>query len=368
MKVRASGLPSLLPTSKARWEGTSLSVVGELASSLPAMNQSPLRSFLWSSRYPSHIYRRLNSYHITSIIRNIVNSRIRHHDWYHPHCHQRSMSALRMKRVRYILPHNKNAETVPYKQRFGEQWLEAVAPEHEFEPLNMDINMNSAWYNAMTFVRVAPRTFQVPTAALCFWSPILATRLKKSTPHVLLTLDDIAFEPDVFEVLMQFMYTDRFVYHPRRFVLSDGIAMVYKIWVMAHKLGGACITLRNKCMEQVIAEMTPYYYNPQKIRGYPLDGFTRYLPSPNDVEWVINNVESSAPLPQLLVAALTQNGYQYVTQSLAWTEVLSRCTHLKSILSERRLQIECGARPASLPTDWEWYLGRSASLTHRLLC
>ena len=286
----------------------------------------------------------------------IVNGRIQRHDRYHPHPHQRPMPALGMKDVRFILPHKANVETVSYKRGVGEQWLKAVASEHELEPLSIGLNMDSAWYNAITLVHVTHFTFRIFTADLYFWSPVLAARLEKSVPHVPLILDDIAFEPDVFKVLRQFMYTDRFVYHPRRSVLSDGIAMVYKVWVMAHKLGGACNTLRNKCMEQVIAEMVPYYYDARKIRDRPLDGFTRCLPLPHDVEWVMNNVEYSAPLPQLLVAVLTQNGYEYVTQSLAWTAVLSRCTHLKSVLSDRRLQIERGARLASLPTDWEWYL------------
>jgi hypothetical protein len=299
-------------------------------------------------------------------MRTIVNGRIRRHDRYHPHYHQRLLSAFATKDMRSILPHNGNFETVPYQPCASKQWLEAVASQHEFEPLSTDINLNSAWYTAITLVHVTPLILHIPTADLCFWSPVLVARLKTSTPHVPLILDDIAFEPDVFEVLMQFMYVDRFVYHPRRYVLSDGISIVYKVWVMAHKLGGACHTLRNKCMEQVIADIAPHDYNPQKIRCHPLHGFTLYLPLPHDVEWVMNNVEHSAPLPQLLVAALTQDGYQYVTKSLAWTAVLSRCTHLNRTLSDRRLQIERGACSASLPTDWEWYLGPSASLPHRL--
>jgi hypothetical protein len=213
------------------------------------------------------------------------------------------------------------------------------------------------YHTATTLVRVTPLTYRIPTADLCFWSTVLVTRLENKAPHFPLFLDDIVFEPVVFEVLIRFMYTDQYIYRPRRFTLSDGVAMVYKVWVMAHRLGGACNTLRNKCMEQVIADIAPYSYDPLKLRERPFDGVTQFVPMPHDVEWVIENVECSAPLPQLLVAVLMQNEYQHITQSFPWTAVLSRCTHLNVILSERKLQIEQGARSANLPTDWASYLG-----------
>lgn len=244
----------------------------------------------------------------------------------------------------------------PCRRRVCEQWLDAVAFEHELEPLSTAIKMHNEYHTATTLVRVTPSIYRIPTADLCFWSSFLVARLEKMAPQDLLILDDIAFEPDVFEILIQFMYTDRYVYRPRRLVLSDGIAIVYKVWAMAHKLGGVCNTLRNKCMEQVIADMASYYYDPRKLRDRPFYGDTEYVPLPHDFEWVMNNVEYSAPLPQLLIAALTQNGYQHVMESFAWIEILSRCTHLNDVLSERRLQIRCGIRSANLSTEWAIYL------------
>ncbi|KAF1911271.1 hypothetical protein BDU57DRAFT_97796 [Ampelomyces quisqualis] len=137
------------------------------------------------------------------------------------------------------------------------------------------------------------RAYILPRNTLCFYSPWLRTFIKSSPlPHdgtIVLRY----FEPAEFDVFVAWMNyeTDSLAsYHQRGAELiqyiqvqdTEGVHLAWKVWSLANRMGGACVSLRDECMKFLYKE-----YMETAPRGrflYITPGVAMYVFSQDDVD------------------------------------------------------------------------------------
>lgn len=178
------------------------------------------------------------------------------------------------------------------------------------------------------------QTFLLPERQINFYSPYLRTLIERASPRRPLTLILPNYDPDAFKVVnswMNYASAARPCHQKAEKggalegMLEqedvDGVVVAFKVWVLAHRLGGPCLVLRDECMR--------FLYE-----TYTLPDFTI---SPASVLYVFTNAGATKmmELDHFLHAILARDGLHSPdngSRGCTWDHVLEYVEGLKQRL------------------------------------
>jgi hypothetical protein len=97
------------------------------------------------------------------------------------------------------------------------------------------------------------KAFHLPKRQLCFHSPYLRTLIERAARLLSPAIHLSDMDPGAFQVLSEWMnYSPAVSSHQKGAALvqkiavegRDGVALAFKLWILAHRLGGSCLVLR----------------------------------------------------------------------------------------------------------------------------
>ncbi|KAF2830637.1 hypothetical protein CC86DRAFT_402664 [Ophiobolus disseminans] len=175
-----------------------------------------------------------------------------------------------------------------------------------------------------------PQPYLLPKRQLCFNSPYLRTLIEKAEPSrtICLPHDD----PAAMELLITWMnYEQAKPCHQRGAELEkkiktkdkEGVPIAIKVWVLAHRLGGPCLVLRDECMR--------YLY---ETCAMPPSGKTGLVITPAIGMYAFQNASTRIELRHLVFACLARDGLQGSGSVCTWDAVLKQVQGLRAALQK----------------------------------
>jgi hypothetical protein len=182
--------------------------------------------------------------------------------------------------------------------------------------------------------------FILSRRALEFYSPYLRTLIEKAGASSTVSLHDDT--PAPFEVLVAWMNLDAAPSpcHHHGATLDklieveddEGVRLAYRVWVLAHRLGGPCLVLADQCMRYLYKE---YVMPIPGTSGLVVNAATGFL--------VAKHARDSRKLERFVLACLTLDGLRSTASQTAadtWDSVLEQVpefrARLENLLSKSR--------------------------------
>jgi hypothetical protein len=147
--------------------------------------------------------------------------------------------------------------------------------------------------------------FILSRRALEFYSPYLRTLTEKAGASSTISLHGDT--PAPFEVLVAWMNLDAAPSpcHQRGVALDklieveddEGVRLAYRVWVLAHRLGGPCLVLGDQCMRYLYKEYV-----------MPIPGSSGLVVNPATAFLVAKHARDSRKLERFVLACLTLDG------------------------------------------------------------
>jgi hypothetical protein len=175
--------------------------------------------------------------------------------------------------------------------------------------------------------------FILPTRQLCLYSPYLRTLIGTSSPS--LPIDLPHDDPVAFDVLVSWMnYApapkpchQSGVHLEKKIKIKDneGIPLAFKVWVLTHRLGGACLVLSDACMRYSYQEYTRPSPENEKV-----------VITPAIALYVFLNTRNASELRQFVLECITRQEMQkHSTHEMrSWEVVFERVPTFKTFMEQ----------------------------------
>jgi hypothetical protein len=115
---------------------------------------------------------------------------------------------------------------------------------------------------------------------------------------------------------------------------DEGVRLAYRVWVLAHRLGGPCLVLGDQCMRYLYKEYV-----------MPIPGSSGLVVNPATAFLVAKHARDSRKLERFVLACLTLDGLRSTAAQTAadtWDSVLEQVpefrVRLEELLSKSREQ------------------------------
>lgn len=172
--------------------------------------------------------------------------------------------------------------------------------------------------------------YLLPERQLCFYSPYLRALIGKAQSWAVCLPED---DPKAFEVLVSWMnYEPGAPCHQRGVALekkievvdNNGVPLVFKVWSLAHRLGGPCLVLRDECMRYLYET----YTKPSAGTGIDTIG-------PAILKHAFSKVNQGEQLRHFVLACVVQAGppdQNDTALTRCWEAVLDQIPRLRATL------------------------------------